>query len=67
MNNIPAHSGANLDKNTALGFFEKRFEPLVSVTLPEIEHFEIFSRPLENKLAQQFFVKFNLLLSYLIC
>ena len=27
MNNIPAQSGANLEKNTALGFFVERFEP----------------------------------------
>ena len=27
MNNIPSHSGVNLEKNTALGFFGKRFEP----------------------------------------
>ena len=32
----------------------------------EIEHFEIFSRPQKNKLAQQFFVKFNLLLFFVI-
>ena len=27
----------------------------------EIEHFEIFSRPRENKLVRRFFVKFNFL------
>ena len=32
----------------------------------EIEHFEIFSRPREYQLARQFFVKFNLLLFFLI-
>ena len=32
----------------------------------EIEHFEIFSRPRENQLAWHFFVKFNLLLFFLI-
>ena len=32
----------------------------------EIEHFEIFSCPQENQLARQFFVKFNLLLLFLI-
>ena len=31
-----------------------------------IDHFEIFSRPRENKLAWRFFVKFNLLLFFLI-
>ena len=30
----------------------------------EIEHFENFSHPRENQLAQQFFVKFNLLLFF---
>ena len=33
----------------------------------EIEHFEIFSHLQENKLAQQFFVKSDLLLFFLIC
>ena len=32
----------------------------------EIEYFEIFSHPQENKLAQRFFVKFNFLLFFLI-
>ena len=32
----------------------------------EIEHFVIFSCPRENKLGQRFFVKFNLLLLFLI-
>ena len=32
----------------------------------EIEHFEIFSRPQEIKLTQGFFIKFNLLLFFLI-
>ena len=32
----------------------------------EIEHCEIFSHPQENQLARQFFVKFNLLLFFLI-
>ena len=30
----------------------------------EIEHFEIFSRPRENQLTRQFFIKFNSLLSF---
>ena len=32
----------------------------------EIDYIEIFSRPQENELARQFFVKFNFLLSFLI-
>ena len=32
----------------------------------ELEHFEIFSRPWENQLAWRFFIKFNLLLFFLI-
>ena len=32
----------------------------------EIEDFEIFIYPLENQLAQQFCIKFNLLLFFLI-
>ena len=32
----------------------------------EIKHFEIFNCPQENQLAQQFLVKFNLLLFFLI-
>ena len=41
------------------------FEHLPSL-LGETEHFEIFSRLEENQLAQQFFVKVNLLLFILI-
>ena len=32
----------------------------------KIEHSEIFCRPRENQLARRFFVKFNLLLFFLI-
>ena len=32
----------------------------------EIEHFEIFTRPRENQLTRQFFIKFNSLLFFLI-
>ena len=32
----------------------------------ELEHFESFSRPWENQLAQRFSIKFNLLLFFLI-
>ena len=32
----------------------------------EIEHFEIFGCPQENQLTQPFFIKFNLLLFFLI-
>ena len=37
-----------------------------SSQVSEIVHFEIFSCPQENQLAQQFFGKFNLLLFFLI-
>ena len=42
-----------------------RFEHSSS-RVSEIEHFQIFYRPRENRLVRRFFVKFNLLLFFLI-
>ena len=39
---------------------------ILSSRASELEDFEIFSRPRENQLARRFFVKFNLLLFFLI-
>ena len=54
--------GKYLDNTQWRNHFFEHLPSLVS----EIDHFEIFSRPRENQLTQQFFLKFNLLLFFLI-